>query len=133
MRAMHDVEVAIDDVRFVVEGVVIVESEELIPDGCLGIGLGGDIREQVESAAEFLVKDGAGQVVAARRAAIQEEPAAEPLIRLVDRDILAGHIGVADEKRGRGQTAKSAANDMGLHLFLPWSRCLGGPPHPSPL
>ena len=35
---MHDAEVAIDDVRFVVEGVVIVESEELILDGCLGIG-----------------------------------------------------------------------------------------------
>ena len=33
MRAMHDVKVAIDDVRFVVEGVVIIESEELIPDG----------------------------------------------------------------------------------------------------
>ena len=131
MRVMHDAEVAIDDVRFVVEGVVIVESEELIPDGFLGIGFGGDVREQVESAAELLVKDGAGQVVPARRVAAQKEPAAEALIRFVDRDVLAGRVSVPDKIRGGRKSAKPAANDMRLHLLPPWSRCLGGPPHPS--
>ena len=103
----------------IVEWVGIVESEELILDGNLRVGQGRDRREQVESAAEFLVEDGAGQIVAARRAPLEEEAAAELAIRLVDRDVLAGHFSVPDEQRRRRQSAKPAANDMRLHLFPP--------------
>jgi len=55
-----DVKVAVDDVSSVGEGVLVIEGEELILDGNVWIGSAGDRREQVESAAEFLVKDGAG-------------------------------------------------------------------------
>jgi hypothetical protein len=99
MGAVNDVQVAIDDVRFVVVPVPVIEGEELILDGNVWIGCGGDRREQVESAAEFLVEDGTGQVVAALRIAIQKEPAAQLLIRLVDRDVVPGHAGVSDEQR----------------------------------
>src|SRR5262249_16828138 len=78
-RATDDVKVGIDYVRPVVEGVLVIESEELIFDGNVWISCAGDRREQLESAAEFLVKDRAGQVVAALRTAIQEEPTAELL------------------------------------------------------
>src|SRR5262245_12380664 len=112
---MHDVKVAIDDVRSVVERVLVIEGEELILDGNVGIGCGGDRSEQVESAAELLVKDGAGQVVAALRTAIQKEPAAQLLIGFVDRDVVAGHAGVPDEQRRGRETPKSASDDMRLH------------------
>ena len=55
-----------------------------------GIACGRDRLQQIERAAEFLVKDGARQVVAARRAAAEKEPAAQPLVRLVDRDVAPG-------------------------------------------
>src|SRR5437016_975809 len=132
MRAMHGAKIAIDDMRLVVERVLSVESEELISYGNLGVDFGGNRREQVESAAEFLVKDRAGQVVAALRTAAQKEPAAYPIIRLIDCDVLAGHVSVPDEKRGRRQSAEPAANDMRLHCLLPrppvWEY-----PNPSPL
>src|SRR5208337_3893751 len=102
-------------------------------DGNCWIAYGGDRRKQVESAAEFLVKDGSGQIVAARRAAAQKEPAAHPIIRLVDRDVLAGHPRVPDEIRGRRQSAKAATDDMRLHPPPPWTPSSGGPPDPSPL
>src|SRR6516162_4449382 len=115
---MHGAEVAIDDMRLVVERVLPVESEELLFDGNVGVRFGGDRREQVESAAKFLVEDGPRQVVAALRAAGQKEAAAQFIIRLVDRDVLTRHACVADEQRRSGQSTKSAANDMRLHTRL---------------
>ena len=114
-RAMHGAEVAIDDVRLVIERVLPIEGEELLFDGNFGVVFSGDRREQIESAAEFFVKDGAGQVVAALGAPVQKEPAAQVLIRLVDRDVMAGHPCVPDEQRRGRQSAKPAANDMRLH------------------
>ena len=87
--------------RLVHERVLVIESEELLFDGNVGVGFGGDIREQVESAAEFLVKDRPRQVVAALRTAAEKEAAAQLFIRLVDRDVLAGYAGVPDEQRRR--------------------------------
>ena len=49
------------------------------------------------------------------RVAIQKEPAAELVLRLIDRDVRAGHVGVADEQRRRRQSRKPAANNMRLH------------------
>ena len=118
MRAMHDFQIAVDDMRFVVERVVIVEREELILDGNLRIVCGGNGREQVEGAAEFLVEDRAGQVVAARRTAGEKEPAAQLPVRFVDRDVLTGRVSVPDKICRRRQSAKPAANDMRLHLGL---------------
>ena len=119
MRPMHDVSVAIEDMRPIVVGFVVIESEELLLDGDLGIRRARDRREQVESAAKLLVKNGAGQIVAGRRAAIEKEPAAKALIRFVDRDVLARNVGVPDEQGRRRQPAKPAANNVRLHLFLP--------------
>ena len=119
-RAMrHDLAIAIDDVRPVIERVALIEGEEFILDGDRRIACGGDRRKQVERAAEFLVEDGAGQVVAALRASVQKESAAQLFIRLVDRDVLTGHLSIADEQCGRRQSAKPAADDMRLHLTPP--------------
>src|SRR6202042_3681722 len=57
----------------------LIESEELLFDGNVGVRFGGDRREQVKSAAEFLVEHGAGQAVAARGASVQKEPAANDM------------------------------------------------------
>src|SRR5438105_13733855 len=75
-----------------------IEGEEILRDGNRGIACGGDRLEQIERAAEFLVKHGARQVVAALRAAAEKESTAQPLVRLIDRDIRPGHLRVADEK-----------------------------------
>ena len=85
---MHDIAVAIEDMRPIVVRVPVIEREELVFDGNLGAGRGRDRREQVERAPEFLVEDGAGQVVSVRRISIDKELAAELVIRLVDRDVL---------------------------------------------
>ena len=114
-RAMHGAQGAVDDMHLVDERMLLIESEELLFDGNVGVRFGGDRREQVKSAAEFLVKHGAGQVVAARGASVQEEPAAELVVRLVDRNVLARHVSVPDEQRGRRQSTEPAANDMRLH------------------
>src|SRR5206468_7080025 len=58
----------------------------------------------------------ARQVVAALRAAAEKEPAAQHIVRLVDRDVGSGHISVPDEKRGCRQSAEAATDDMSLHL-----------------
>ena len=50
----------------------------------------GIVREQIQSAAEFLVEDRARQVVAAFRIASQKEPAAKLLVCLVNRDVRTG-------------------------------------------
>ena len=73
-RAMHDVAAAIDEARSVVERVAGVKGEEFFFDGNSGIACGRDGIKQVECAAEFAVKDGAGQVVAARRTAARRAP-----------------------------------------------------------
>ena len=118
MRAVHDAAVAVDDVRPVMEWVAFIEGEELVLDGNRRIACRGDGREQVERAAELRIKDGAGrQDVAGRRTAGQRERAAQPLTRLVDRDVLAGHPRVADEIRGGCQSAEAATDDMRLHLL----------------
>src|SRR3984957_13372689 len=101
--------------RLVVERMLVIESEELLRNIDVGKALGGDRAQQVQSAAELLVEDGAGQVVSMFRVAIQKEPAAELVLRLIDRDVRAEHVGVADEQRRRRQSRKSAANNMRLH------------------
>ena len=100
-RPTHGAQIAIDDMCLVHERVLFIESEELLFDGNVGVGFGGNIREQVESAAEFLVEDRPGKVVAALRTAAQKEAAAQLFIRLVDRDVLARYAGVPDEQRRR--------------------------------
>src|SRR5580700_3395220 len=116
---MHRPEVAVDDVRLVVERVLAIKSEELLRDIDVWVAQSGDRREQVQSAAELLVEDGAGQVVTVLRVAIQKEPAAKLLFRLIDRDVRPGHVRVPDEQRCRSQSGKPAANDMRLHPPLP--------------
>src|SRR5690348_12398923 len=116
---MHDAAVAIEDVRPVLVRLARVEGEEVLRRGDGGIACGGDRLEQIERAAEFLVEDRAGQVVAALRAAAEKEPAAQPLVRLVDRDVRPGHPRVPDEKRGRGQSAKPATDDVRFHRSPP--------------
>jgi hypothetical protein len=111
----HDAAVAIDDVRPVAKRVARIEGEEFFFDRNRRIARRRDRLQQVERAAEFVVEDGTRQVVAGLRIAAQKEPAAHPLIRLVDRDVLAGHSRVADEIRGRRQPAKPATDDMRLH------------------
>src|ERR1700722_8146965 len=98
---MHAAKAAIDDMRLVVERMLVIESEELLRNIDVGVALGGDGPEQVQSAAELLVEDGAGQVVALLRVAIQKEPAAELVLRLIDRDVRAEHVRDADEQRRR--------------------------------
>ena len=120
-RTMYDAAVAIEDVRPVMVRLAGVEGEEFLRDGNRGIACGGDRLEQIERAAEFLVKDGARQVVAALRAAAEKEPAAQPLVRLVDRDVRPGHPRVPDEKGGRRQSAKSATDDMRPHRPSPFT------------
>ena len=124
---MHMAEVAVDDMRLVVEGMLFVEREELLGDIDIGVVLGRDCRQQIHSAVEMLVEDGAGQVVAMLRVAIQKEPAAELVLRLVDRDIRAGHVGVADEQRRRRQSGKPAANNMRLHTPLQFAPAKSAP------
>ena len=51
--------------------------------------------------------------------AAEKEPAAHLLVGLVDRDVLAGHSRVPDEKRGRRQSAKSSTNDVRPHRLSP--------------
>src|SRR5262249_27244530 len=82
----------------------------------------------IERAAEFLVEHRARQIVAALRAAAEKEPAAHLLVRLVDRDVLAGHLRVADKKPGRRQSAKSSTDDMRSHRLS--SRTPWRPNHP---
>src|SRR5436853_5042363 len=93
-----------------------IEGEEILRDGNRGIACGWDRLEQIERAAEFLVEHGARQVVAALRAAAEKESTAQPLVRLIDRDIRPGHFRVADEKGSCCQAPKAAADDMRLHL-----------------
>src|SRR5437763_16955700 len=93
-----------------------IEGEEILGDGNRGIACGGDRLEQMERAAEFRVKHGARQVVAALRAAAEKESTAQPLVRLIGRDIRPGHLRVADEKGSRGQAPTAGAGDMRLHL-----------------
>src|SRR4029077_18228260 len=120
-RSMYDAAVALEDVRLVMVRLAGVEGEEFLRDGNRGIACGRDRLEQIERAAEFLVKYGARQVVAALRAAAEKEPAAQPLVRLVDRDVRPGHPRVADEKTGRRQSAKSATDDMRPHRPSPFT------------
>jgi hypothetical protein len=47
--------------------------------------------------------------------------AAQPLVRLVDRDVRPEHSRVPDEKGGRRQSAKSATDDMRPHRPSPWA------------
>src|SRR4029077_7784417 len=112
---MHAAKAAIDHMRLVGERMLVIESEELLRNIDVGVALGGDRPEQVQSAAELLVEDGARQVVSMLRVAVQKEPAAELVLRLIDRDVRAEHVGVADEQRRRRQSRKSAANNMRLH------------------
>src|SRR5262245_20984154 len=116
---MHDAAVAIEDVRFVLVRLAGIEGEEVLGDGNGGIAGGGDQLEQVERAAEFLVEDGARQVVAALRTAAEKEPAAQQLVRLVDRDVDPGQAGVPDEKRGGRQSAEPATDDVRPHRLSP--------------
>ena len=53
---MHVAKVAIDDMRLIVEGVLLIEREELLGNIDVGVVLGGDCPEQVHSAAESLSK-----------------------------------------------------------------------------
>jgi hypothetical protein len=96
--------------------VLLIEGEEVFFYGNSRIAYGGDRIKQVRCAAEFVVKDGTGQVVAGVRATAQKEAAAHALIRVVDRDVLAGYFGVADEISGRRQSAKTATDNVRLHL-----------------
>src|ERR1700677_269713 len=114
-RPVYRTEVAVDNVRLVVERMLLIEREELLCDIDVWVAKGGDRPEQIQRAAELLVEDGAGQVVAMLRVAIQKEPAAELVLRLIDRDVRAGHVRVADEQRRRRQSGKPAANNMRLH------------------
>src|SRR5438477_8509269 len=109
-----------------------IEGEEILRDGNRGIACGWDRLEQIERAAEFLVEHGARQVVAALRAAAEKESTAQPLVRLIDRDIRPGHLRVADEEGGRCQSPKAAADDVRLHLPSSLTLRLGGPPDASP-
>ena len=124
MRPVHDLAVAVDDVRSVMERVLGVEGKELVLDRHRGIAGRRNVRQQVERAAELGVEHGAGQVVAALRVPAEEEAAARPRFRLVDRDVRAGHACVPDEICGCGQSAEPTADDMRLHrppLRLPVS------------
>src|SRR5690348_11446541 len=97
---MNDAAVAIEDVRLVMVRLACIEGEEFVRDGNSGIACGGNRLEQFECATEFLVEHRAGQVVTAVRAAAEKEPTAQQLVRLIDRDVLAGHPCVPDEQRG---------------------------------
>jgi hypothetical protein len=94
---MDAAKVAIDDMSLVDERVFFIESEELLCDIDIGVGLSGDLSEQIQSAAELLIEDRSRQVVAAFRIASQKEPAAKLLIRLVNRNVRTGHVSVPDE------------------------------------
>src|SRR5215831_2923111 len=118
-RAVHDVAVAVDEARPVVERVASTEGEEFFFDGNSWIACRRDRIKRVECAAELIVKDRTRQVVAALRTAAQKEPAPHPLIRLVDRDVLAGHSCVPDETCGRRESAKPAPDNVRLHLPPP--------------
>lgn len=74
-RAVHDAPVTIDKASPVIERVALIEVEELILDANSWIACRGDRRKKLECAAEFAVKDGTGQVVAAFCAAAQKEAA----------------------------------------------------------
>jgi hypothetical protein len=115
---VHDAAVAIEDVSLVLVRLARIEGEEILRDGNRGIACRGNRLEQVERAAEFLVKDGAREVVAIPRAAAEIEPAAQLLVRLIDCDIRPRHPRVADEQRGRRQSAKSTTDDMRCHGLL---------------
>src|SRR5262249_28771793 len=116
---MHDATVAIEDVHPVIVRLANIKREEFLRDGNRGIACGGNRLEQFERAAEFLVEHRARQVVATLRAAAEKEPAAHLLVRLVDRDVLAGHPRVPDEKRGGRQSAKSSTDDVRPHGLCP--------------
>ena len=117
---MHDAAIPIEDVRLVMVRLARIEGEEFVRDGNRGIACGRDRLEQLEGAAIFLVEHGARQVVATLRATAEKEPTAHPLVRLVDRDVLAGHPRVPDEQRGRRQSAKASTNDVRPHGSSPW-------------
>jgi hypothetical protein len=116
---MYDAAIPIENVGPVMVPLARIKSEEVFRHGNGGVACRGDRLEQIERAAEFLVKDGAGQVVAALRAAAEKESTAQPLVGLVNRDIGPGHPGVADEKCSRRQSAKPATDDMRLHRSPP--------------
>src|SRR5215469_10222399 len=115
---MHDLEVTIDEARSVVERVASIKGEEFLFDGDSRIACRRDRIKQVECTAEFTVKNRSRQVVAGLRVAAQKETAAHRLIGLVDRDVRAGHSGVADQICGRRESAEPAADDMRLHPLL---------------
>jgi hypothetical protein len=60
----HGAADAIDDVHPVVERVLRIEGEEFVFNGNSRTAGGGDRLKQLECAAEFIVKDGSGHVVA---------------------------------------------------------------------
>jgi hypothetical protein len=77
MWPVHDLAMAVDDVRPVMERVLGVEGKELVLDRHRRIPGRRNVRQQVERAAEFGVEYGAGEVVAALRVPAQEEAAAK--------------------------------------------------------
>src|SRR5690242_11553002 len=99
MWFVHNGAVAVDDVRPVEERVALIEGEEFVLDGNTRRAEGRNLGHQRERAAELRVKDRARQVVAASRGSGQKEPTAELVLRLIDCDVRAGHVRVADEKR----------------------------------
>src|ERR1700722_3168780 len=119
---MPAAEVTIDDMRLVVERVLVVERKKLVSNIDVGVVSRGDRLQQIHSAVEMLVEDGAGQVVSMLRIAIQKEAAAELVVCFVDRDVGTGHASVPDQQRRRRQSGKSAANNMRLHRSLPSER-----------
>src|ERR1700722_2788073 len=116
---MPAAEVTIDDVRLVIERVFFVERKKLVSNIDVGVVSRGDRLQQIHSAVEMLVEDGAGQVVSTLRIAIQKEAAAELVVRFVDRDVGTRYASVPDEQGRRRQSGKSTADHMRLHPPLP--------------
>src|SRR6266545_3446761 len=118
---MHDAAIAIEDVRLVLVRLAGIEGEKVLRDRDRRVACGRDGLQQIERAAEFLVKDGARKVEAVRGAAVEKESAAHHIIRLVDRDVGSRHVSIPDEKRSCCQSAEAATNDVRLHLLPPAS------------
>src|SRR6516225_4909907 len=115
---MRDVTVSIEDVRLVMVRLVRIEGEEFFGDGNRGIACGGDRLEQLEGAAIFLVEHRAREVVATLSAATEKETTANPLVRLVDRDVLARQPRVPNEQPP--PVRQILTNDMRPHGPSPW-------------
>ena len=119
MRAVHDLAVAIDDVREVMELVRLVEGEELVLDrnGWIAGRWNRPPAGRMCSGTRCRRRNRAGCSRSSRcRPGRSRRPSA---LRLVDRDVRAGHACVPDEIRGCRQSAESAADDMRLHLSPP--------------